>query len=187
MDLIDSLMDNIQRRPQILKLVYWPDERLSTVCRPITESIPDNHNLQNFMDDMVFTMQQLNGAGLAAPQVGTLLNVIVVQDEKLLPIKIINPKIIDTKGSVFEDEGCLSVPSLFTRIVRPEELTLEYFNENGQFKTEVFTGLLARAIQHECEHLEGKMFFERMNRVQKESILKKYKKVKKQLSEANML
>lgn len=113
--------------------------------------------IQELLDDMVDTMVNANGIGLAAPQVGILRRAVVI-DVGQGPIKIVNPEIIETKGSIKAEEGCLSVPGYSGNVERPEFVKIKYLDENGKDNTISTDGLLARAIFHEIDHLDGVLY-----------------------------
>lgn len=113
------------------------------------------------LDDMVETMNDANGIGLAAPQVGVLRRAIIV-DVGEGPIKMINPKILDKEGSEVGVEGCLSVPNKSGTVERPESLRLEYLDEEGQKQNLEANGLLARVICHEIDHLNGILYTDKV-------------------------
>ena len=112
---------------------------------------------------MIETMHKYNGVGLAAVQVGILKKVIVIDlyDDKG-PIVMINPVIIKTKGEKEMDEGCLSFPNQFAKVIRPEEVTAEYTNRNGKRMKVIAKELLAQAIAHEVDHLNGEVFMDKI-------------------------
>ena len=122
-----------------------------------------DEKLQVLIDDMIETMHKYNGVGLAAVQVGILKRVIVIDlyDDKG-PIVLINPQIVKTKGEQEVDEGCLSFPNKFAKVVRPLEVTAEYTNRNGKRMRIKAKELLAQAICHEVDHLNGVLFVEKM-------------------------
>ena len=119
--------------------------------------------LQILIDDMIETMHKYNGVGLAAVQVGILKRVVVIDlyDDKG-PIVLINPVILKTKGEHEVDEGCLSFPNKFAKIMRPEEVTAEYTDRNGKRIKVKAKDLLAQAICHELDHLEGQVFIDKI-------------------------
>ncbi len=112
--------------------------------------------IKELIKDMIDTMHKYDGVGLAAVQVGILKQIIVIDlyDEKPI-LKLINPKIIKTKGTQEVEEGCLSFPNKYVKVVRPEEVTVEALDENGKKIKVTGTGLLAQAISHEMDHLNG--------------------------------
>lgn len=136
------------------------DEILSKKSREV-EVIDDK--LQILIDDMIETMHKYNGVGLAAVQVGILKKIIVIDlyDDKG-PIVLINPVIIKTKGEQEVDEGCLSFPNKFAKIIRPAEVVAEYTDRNGRRMRVKAKELLAQAICHEVDHLNGEVFIDKI-------------------------
>ena len=144
----------------IRKLRYEGDEILSKKSREV-EKIDER--LLDLIDDMIETMHKYNGVGLAAVQVGILKRVIVIDiDDGNGPIVLINPVILATKGSREVEEGCLSFPNKFAKVVRPEEVVAEYTNREGKRVKVKAKELLAQAICHEVDHLEGEVFVDKM-------------------------
>lgn len=130
------------------------DTVLTKKCREITEMTP---KIQELIDDMFETMYEAMGVGLAAPQVGMLKKIVVI-DVGDNPVVFINPVILETSGEQKGDEGCLSVPGKYGIVTRPNYVKVRAFDEEMQeFELEA-TELFARAICHECEHLEGKLY-----------------------------
>lgn len=136
------------------------DEILSKKSREV-DLIDDK--LQILIDDMIDTMHKYNGVGLAAVQVGILKRVVVIDlyDDKG-PIVLINPVILKTKGEQEVDEGCLSFPNKFAKIIRPEEVVAEYTDREGKRVKVKAKDLLAQAICHELDHLEGEVFVDKI-------------------------
>ena len=136
------------------------DEILKKKSRPIEEI---DEKLQILIDDMIETMHKYNGVGLAAVQVGVLKRVIVIDlyDDKG-PIVLINPVILKTKGEQEVDEGCLSFPNQFAKVKRPEEVTAEYMDREGKRMRVKAKELLAQAICHEVDHLNGEVFIDKI-------------------------
>ena len=118
---------------------------------------------QELIDDMIETMHKYNGVGLAAVQVGVLKRIVVIDlyDDKG-PIVLINPIIIKTKGEQEVEEGCLSFPNEFAKVVRPAEVVAEYTDRNGKRMRVKAKELLAQAISHELDHLEGELFIDKI-------------------------
>ena len=116
------------------------------------------------IDDMVETMHAQNGVGLAAVQVGILKRVLVIDiyDDKTPVIKLVNPVIIKTKGEQEVEEGCLSFPNKFAKVKRPAEVVVEGLNENGEKVKIIGKGLLAQALSHEIDHLNGEVFVDKI-------------------------
>lgn len=137
------------------------DEILRKKSREV-EKIDDR--ILTILDDMVDTMYDRDGVGLAAPQIGILKRLVVidVDDENLY--KMINPKIIKSSGEAIDEEGCLSVPDRRGEVVRPTKVTVEYTDENGKLKVLEGEGLLARCICHELDHLDGILFIDKIKK-----------------------
>ena len=136
------------------------DEILRKKSREV-EIVDDK--IREILDDMVETMHKYDGVGLAAPQIGILKRLVVIDlyDEKG-PIKLVNPKIVKEKGTQEVEEGCLSFPNQFGKVIRPEEVVIEALNENGEKIKIEGEGLLAQAIAHEIDHLEGILFIDKV-------------------------
>ena len=119
--------------------------------------------IQTLIDDMIETMHKYNGVGLAAPQVGVLKRAIVIDlYDGNEPLMLVNPRIIKTKGTQEVEEGCLSFPNEYAKVVRPKELTVEALDREGKkFKLKA-KDLLAQAVAHEIDHLDGIVFIDRM-------------------------
>ncbi|MBR5509838.1 MAG: peptide deformylase [Lachnospiraceae bacterium] len=132
------------------------DPILRKVSKEVTEITPKIHEL---IDDMLETMYETNGVGLAAPQVGVLKRIVVI-DVGDGPLVMLNPEIVNQKGSQTGDEGCLSVPGKAGQVTRPNEVTARFMGEDGEWYEVDGTELLARAICHECDHLEGKLYID---------------------------
>lgn len=142
----------------IRQIRYAGDPILRKVSREVTEI---NDRIKTLLEDMVETMYEYDGVGLAAPQVGILRRVVVI-DVGEGPIKMINPEIIEQEGESVDIEGCLSIPNRSGTVKRPEKVEVRYLDENGVEKTLEGTGLLARAICHEVDHLNGILFVDKM-------------------------
>ena len=136
------------------------DEILSKKSREV-EVIDEK--VQTLIDDMIETMHKYNGVGLAAVQVGILKRIVVIDlyDDKG-PIVLINPVIIKEKGEQEVEEGCLSFPNQFAKIIRPAEVVAEYTDRDGKRMRVKAKELLAQAISHELDHLEGKLFIDKI-------------------------
>ena len=144
----------------IRNLRYEGDEILKKKSRDV-EVIDDK--IQVLIDDMIETMHKYNGVGLAAVQVGILKRLVVIDlyDDKG-PIVLINPVILKTKGEQEVDEGCLSFPNEFAKVIRPAEVTAEYTDRNGKRIKVKAKELLAQAICHEVDHLNGEVFIDKI-------------------------
>lgn len=137
------------------------DEILKKISKPV-DVIDDK--IKEIVKDMLETMHHYNGVGIAAVQVGILKRVIVIHTdyEKEEPIVLINPVIIGQKGEQTVEEGCLSFPNKFAKVIRPEEVTVEALNENGKKFKITGKGLLAQALSHEIDHLNGEVFIDKI-------------------------
>ncbi|MBQ8716229.1 MAG: peptide deformylase [Clostridia bacterium] len=134
------------------------DEVLRKVCRPVEEITP---RILTLLDDMTETMRAADGCGLAAPQVGILRRIVVIEVEQGNVIELINPKIIATAGEQEGPEGCLSVPGRQGIVKRPKHVTVRATNRHGEVFEMSGSDLLARAFCHELDHLDGKLYIDR--------------------------
>ncbi len=162
----------------IRSIITAPDHRLREVSKPV-ETVDDG--TRALMDDMLETMYDAPGIGLAAIQIGEPLQIIVMdlagKDDEPEPRYFINPVILDVveETAVYE-EGCLSVPEYFEEVERPAKCSVEYLDYDGKKQILEADGLLATCIQHEMDHLEGTLFIDYLSRLKRERILKKLKK-----------
>ena len=140
-----------------LKIVKFGDPMLRKVSRPVDEITP---RIITLLDDMIETMRDADGCGLAAVQVGVLRRIAVIEVEEGNVIELINPKIIAFAGEQNEQEGCLSNPGEFGITKRPKHVTVRATNRYGEEFEVSGSDLLARAICHECDHLDGKLFID---------------------------
>lgn len=138
-----------------LNILKEEEPLLHKKSRPVDEITPKIHTL---LDDMTETMRAANGCGLAAPQVGILRRIVVIEVEEGTVYELINPQIIKRKGNQQEMEGCLSVPGKYGITDRPETVTVRALDRNGKTFELTGSGLLARAICHETDHLDGILF-----------------------------
>lgn len=138
-----------------LKIIKFGDPTLRKVCRPVEEITP---RILTLLDDMIETMRDAGGCGLAAPQVGVLRRIAVIEVEEGQVIELINPKIIAFSGEQCEQEGCLSNPGEYDYVKRPAAVTVRAMDRHGNVRDVTGTELLARAICHECDHLDGKLY-----------------------------
>ena len=144
-----------------LKIVKMGDEILRKVCRPVEKITPRTVTL---LDDMIETMRDANGCGLAGPQVGILRRIAVVEVEPGEVIELINPKIIAFAGEQEEQEGCLSIPDRWGITRRPRHVTVRATNRYGETFEVSGSDFLARALCHEIDHLDGKLFIDHVIR-----------------------
>ena len=147
----------------IRNLRYQGDEILKKVSREVPLEDISSEKLQTLIDDMIETMHKYNGVGLAAVQVGVLKRVVVIDlyDDNG-PIVLINPVIIKTKGEQEVDEGCLSFPNEFAKVIRPMEVVAEYYDRDGKKMQVQAKELLSQVISHEVDHLNGEVFIDKI-------------------------
>ena len=154
------------------KIVEQGDECLTKVCRPVTEF---NSRLHELLDDMVETLADANGAGLAAPQVGVLRRVCIVMDEDSEEyIELINPEIVAQSGEQTGLEGCLSVPGKWGIVTRPAWVRVRAQDRNGNWFEAEGEGLTARCFCHEIEHLDGHLYVEHIDHFLTDEELRDY-------------
>ena len=153
------------------RIVLQGDECLTKVCRPVTEFSSRLHIL---LDDMTETLLDSGGVGLAAPQVGILRRVCVVQNEDDEIIELVNPEIIYTEGEQTGLEGCLSVPGKYGVVTRPEVVRVRAQDRNGNFFEVMDSDLTARCFCHEIEHLDGHLFVEHTDHLMSEEELQEF-------------
>jgi len=165
----------------ILELVKAPDPRLKLVSQPVPEV---DRTLKRFMDDMFDTMKDANGIGLAAIQVGVPKRVAVIDldptgpDSK--PLYLVNPRIVAMSEELtLHNEGCLSVPDFWEDVNRASRLTVEYTDEKGRPQTLEADGLLAIALQHEIDHINGLLFIDHLSKLKRSIALRKSAKLKR--------
>jgi|SRR5690606_36018012 peptide deformylase len=166
----------------ILEILEFPDPRLRTVAKPVAEV---DDRIRRLIDDMFETMYDAPGVGLAASQVNVHERVVVIDvtEDKSQPLVFINPEITVLDDSLQEyDEGCLSVPGFFETVTRPQRIRVTALDRNGESFTMEPEGLLAVCIQHELDHLNGKLFVDYVSPIKRSRIRKKLEK--KQRAEA---
>jgi peptide deformylase len=163
----------------LLSILRYPDERLHTLAKPV-ESV--NGEIRRLVEDMAQTMYAAPGVGLAATQVDVHKQVIVIDisDTRDQLLVLINPIILETRGVSDFEEGCLSVPGIFEKIERAEWIKVRALDRLGQSFELDASGLLSVCIQHEMDHLQGKVFVEYLSRLKQTRILARIKKQEKQ-------
>lgn len=159
----------------VLNVLTFPDERLRTIAQAVEQV---DESIQRLVDDMFDTMKDERGIGLAATQVNVHKRVVVmdVSDEQDNPLVFINPKIIAREGNTVSEEGCLSVPNNYAKVDRSEKVTVSALNREGEEFTLEAEGLLAICIQHELDHLQGKLFVDYLSPLKRDRIKKKLEK-----------
>ncbi len=162
-----------------LSILHYPDERLRTPAQPV-EKVDDA--LRRVIDDMFETMYAAPGIGLAATQVDVHQRLIVIDtsEDKSLPLVFINPEIIEREGEQVIDEGCLSVPGVYEPVKRANHIRVRALDRHGKaFELEA-EGLLAVCIQHEMDHLSGRLFVDYLSELKRQRIRKKMQKQQRQ-------
>ena len=165
----------------IKSIISVPDETLKKISDPV-EKIGTNE--KKLINDLFETMYESKGIGLAAVQVGILKRILVIdvsnKDEKREPLSFINPiiKKVSDETSIYE-EGCLSIPDTFIEIERPKICEVEFIDINGKIKNLKCDGLLSTCLQHEINHLDGKLIIDHLSKLKKDMIIKKISKFKK--------
>ena len=172
------------------EILIWPDPRLLTVSAPVQEVTEETKTL---VRDMLETMYDADGVGLAAPQVGVHQRVVVVDiygvDEDRPsgeePLVLINPEFLLREGELEWEEGCLSVPGETGKITRAAHVKMRYLNLDGEMEELEVEGLKAVALQHECDHLDGKLFVDYVSRLKRNVIRRKMQKLIAEREAAN--
>lgn len=159
----------------LLDIVLYPDSGLRETCSPVAEMTDE---LDKLIDDMFYTMYDAPGIGLAAPQIAHQQRIIVVDvsDAKDQPLALINPEIIRSTGQTSYEEGCLSLPGVYANIKRPSDILVRGMDREGQHVEMEADGLLAICLQHEIDHLNGKLFVDHLSGLKRTRALQKFKK-----------
>jgi peptide deformylase len=163
----------------IRTILEFPDQRLRTRARPVTKF---DAELGKLIDDMFETMYAAPGIGLAASQVDVHRRVLVIDisDNRDQPRAFINPEILAREGEAETEEGCLSVPGIFDGVVRASKVRVRWQGRTGAVSEEDFEGMMAVCIQHEMDHLDGKLFVDYLSDLKRQRIRKKLEKERKQ-------
>lgn len=159
----------------LLPLLYYPDERLHLKAKPIKEV---DEAIRQLVDDMGETMYAHEGVGLAANQVDRQLRLLVVDisaERNQLQV-FINPELVSGQGEVLEEEGCLSVPGIYDKVIRYESVVVKALDREGKSFSLEAHGLLSRCLQHEMDHLEGRVFVEHLSQLKQNRIKTKLRK-----------
>ena len=156
----------------LLDILHYPDKRLRTVAKPVDKV---DKSVQKLVDDMFETMYDAPGIGLAATQVNVHQRIVVIDisEDKSQPICLINPEIIESDGVEVCDEGCLSVPDFYESVERAEHIKVKALNEKGEAIDIDTGGMLSVCIQHEMDHLIGKLFVDYLSPMKRQRIKKK--------------
>jgi peptide deformylase len=167
--------------PKILPILIAPDVILKTESRPV-DRIDDR--VRELLDNMVATMYDAPGIGLAANQIGVTERLIVVDasrdPENRNPLKMINPEVVwESEQLTVHEEGCLSIPDYYAEVIRPKEIKVKYLDETGGEHEMHADDLWSRCIQHEIDHLDGVLFIDHLSSLKRNMALRKMEKIKK--------
>lgn len=174
-----------------MKITYYPDSFLRKIATPVDKITPELLKTLDEMIEFMYVANETGGVGLAAPQVGISQRLFVMdpssrEEKKKKPFFMINPEITHVSKEEIEfEEGCLSLPGIFAPVVRPEACRVKYLDRKGQEKTLEADGFLARVLQHEFDHLDGKLFIDYLSPLRKQMIGKKLKLLEKKYKEEN--
>ncbi|SOH95061.1 peptide deformylase [Monaibacterium marinum] len=168
----------------IRPILIHPDPRLKKVVPSVADS---SDALRKLADDMLATMYDAPGIGLAAPQIGVMSRIFVMdcadKDEAPAPIVMLNPEITaESEELGVYEEGCLSIPDIYAEVTRPLEVSMRWLDLNGEIQQADFGGLQATCAQHELDHLDGKLFIDYLSTVKRSMITNKMKKLKRSLA-----
>lgn len=163
----------------IRDFIPWPDRRLRTAAAPV-ESLTET--IRTIWDDMVETMDAMPGYGLAGPQVGVMLRLAVVDasKERGKAIRLANPEILHASVQMRDhEEGSPNLPGVWAKISRPRAVTVRFLNEAGEMEDRDFVGLWATSVQHQIDHLNGKMYFDHLSQVRRQMLIRKSEKIRR--------
>jgi peptide deformylase len=168
----------------LLPILEFPDPRLRTKAVPVDAAEVTTPAFQTLLDDMFQTMYDAPGIGLAASQVDVhkRFMVIDISEEKNAPQVFINPEIADKQGGQVYQEGCLSVPGIFADVTRADSITVRFLDRTGQAQELTTDGLLAVCVQHEMDHLDGKLFIDYLSPLKREMVRKKLAKARRHVA-----
>lgn len=167
----------------IRPILIHPDPRLKKVCDPVAEFTPD---LRKLAEDMLETMYDAPGIGLAAPQVGVMRRLLVMDcvreaGETPRPLVLVNPEIVWASEDLSTyEEGCLSIPDQYAEVERPAEVRVRWQDLDGKDQEEQFSGLWATCVQHEIDHLNGRLFIDFLGPLKRQMITRKMEKLKRE-------
>ena len=168
-------------------ILIHPDPRLKKVCEPVPDLSDD---LRRLADDMLETMYDAPGIGLAAPQVGVTRRLIVLdcvkdEGEEPRPLVMFNPEVVASSDetNVYE-EGCLSIPDQYAEVTRPKVVDVRWIDRDGNEQSETFDGLWATCVQHEIDHLNGKLFIDYLGAMRRQMITRRMQKLKREQARA---
>ena len=161
----------------VRRCIPWPDPRLRAVAEPVA-TITDE--VRAIWADMIDTMEAMPGVGLAAPQIGVGLRLAVVDasDTRGQAVRMANPEVLHASGQMRgHDEGSPNLPGVWARIERPRAVTVRFLNDAGAVEERDFVGLWATSVQHQIDHLNGRMYFDHLSKVKRDMLLRRARKV----------
>ncbi|MCF8509868.1 MAG: peptide deformylase [Rhodobacteraceae bacterium] len=165
----------------IRPILIHPDPRLKKLCEAVTEVTPA---LRSLADDMLETMYEAPGIGLAAPQIGVMSRIIVmdcIKDGPPEPMVLLNPQVLWASEDVnVYEEGCLSIPDQYAEVKRPAAVKVAWMDLDGKLQERDFSGLWATCVQHEIDHLDGKLFIDYLGPLKRQMITRKMEKLKRE-------
>jgi peptide deformylase len=167
------------------QIILHPDPRLKKLCAAVPDITDD---LRVLADDMLKTMYEAPGVGLAAPPVGILSRLVVLdcvkeQGETPRPIAMFNPQVVASSDELSTyEEGCLSLPDLYGDVTRPKVIDVEWMDRDGNPQRETFDGLWATCVQHEIDHLDGKLFIDYLKPLRRQMMTRKMAKLKREIA-----
>lgn len=156
--------------------VMWPHRALRTAATPVAEITDD---VRAIWEEMIFAMDRMPGVGLAAPQLGIdmALAVVDASTERGQAVRMANPQILHSSAEPREhEEGSPNLPGVWAKVTRPRAVTVRFLNDKGQWDRQDFVGLWATSVQHQIDHLQGRMFFDHLTRTKRDMLIKKSKK-----------
>ena len=160
----------------VRRCLPWPDKRLRTPADPV-EEITDE--IRQIWDDMIDTMEAMPGVGLAAPQIGVMLRLAVVDGstERGRAVRLANPEVIESSPEMRpHEEASPNLPGVSARLERPRVVTVRYLDENGMINRREFRDLESTSVQHQIDHLNGRMYFDRLSKVKRDMLVRKARK-----------
>ncbi|MCB5245568.1 MAG: peptide deformylase [Candidatus Cloacimonadaceae bacterium] len=172
----------MSRKPKLLPIHIYGDKVLRLKCEEVQVI---DENISQFAEDLIATMYQWDGVGLAAPQVGVNKRIIVIDAErkdnpkKQSPLVMINPIIEESSGETETEEGCISIPDIYAKVVRPSNITVSYTDIKNEQHRIKLSGYPAVIVQHECDHLDGILFTDHLSTIARLKIRNKLKELQK--------
>ena len=161
----------------IRRCIPWPDPRLRTPAAPV-DTLTDD--IRAHWQDMIDTMEAMPGVGLAAPQIGVMLRLAVVDasEGRGQAVRMANPEVLHASVQMrSHDEGSPNLPGVWATIERPRAVTVRFLNDQGMLEERDFVGLWATSVQHQIDHLDGKMYFDRLSKVKRDMLIRRARKV----------